>query len=109
MYQVICWRYFKPLHVGLLPVLLPGNLDDFSGVHVVDVEVTKVLRSGNELLTVGGEVGRFDGKVFEVDRLDLRVELSVNLEEGGGAGKTGDEADRRGGVELAASNLIFKN
>ena len=111
-YQVICRRDFEPLHVGLLSVLLPGDLDDLAGVHVVHVEVAEVLGPGDELLTVGGEVGRLDGKVLEVDRLNLRVELAVDLEEGGGARKSGDKADRRAGVELATSvkiKLIFDN
>jgi hypothetical protein len=48
---------------------LNPHLDDFSGVHVVDVEVTKVLRPDHELLPVGREVRRLDREVLKVDGL----------------------------------------
>ena len=74
-------RNIEPLATELLD--LPGrlNLDHLSRDHIIHIEVGVELGPGNNLVPVHGKFGRFDGKIFEVNRLNLGVEFTVNLKD----------------------------
>ena len=83
-----------------LPGPIPVHLPNLARHHVVDKEVGVVLRPHQELPAVGREAGTLDGKVLNVDRLDLGVGLPVNVEEGGRSVEPSHQPHCAAGVEL---------